>query len=49
LTIAIGVRMIKAICSADRDFHSDDSVWIYCDPENVHVFDKENGAAILND
>ena len=49
MTIAIGDRMIKAICSADRDFHSYDQVWIYCEPENVHVFNKENGAAILND
>ncbi len=48
LTITMGDRMIKAICSADRDFHSDDPVWIYCEPENVHVFDKENGMAILN-
>jgi multiple sugar transport system ATP-binding protein len=48
LTIGIAEKMIKAFCSADRDIRPDHSVWISCEPNDIHVFDKESGLAILN-
>ena len=47
-TLSIADTTIKAICGLDRRIETNDCVWVCCDPDDIHVFDKNTGRALLN-
>ena len=47
LTLSIGHTQIKVIISPDFDVHEEDDVWIWGEPDDIHIFDAKHGKALI--
>jgi multiple sugar transport system ATP-binding protein len=47
LTLHIGHTEIKVIISPDFDIREQDDVWIWGEPDDIHLFDAKHGKALI--
>ena len=47
LTLSIDHTEIKVIILPDFDVHEQDDVWVWGEPEDIHLFDAKNGKALI--
>ena len=47
LTLSVDQTEIKAIIAPDFDIKQQDDVWIWCAPDDIHVFDAAQGRALV--
>ena len=48
LTLQVGDSMFKVLASPDIHVNLDQSVWLTCNEERVHLFDQGTGRSITN-
>jgi ABC-type sugar transport system ATPase subunit len=47
LTLSIGHSELKVIISPDFEVREQDDVWVWGDPDDIHIFDAQNGKALI--